>query len=155
MVLLVHFGRLGGRRGRRCLAERNAVSAILRHIIPTKENLMLADRNSNRSKLVFRAVALTGAGALLSACATPSVQRPRDVQTTYLICAKTIPLDISHDGKTAVVRNWQGKQVTLKRNLAAAGTRYEGAGVTVMRQDGVYVYVASDGSTHACDPLRN
>ena len=113
------------------------------------------DLNANHFKIVLRAVALTSTGALLSACMTLSAQRTRDVQTTYLICAKTIPLDISHDGKTAVVRNWQGKQVTLKRNQAAAGTRYEGAGVTVMRQDGVYVYVASDGSTHACDPLRN
>lgn len=88
----------------------------------------------------------------MSACVTTPAAR--EVRTTHLICAKTIPLDINHDGETAVVRNWQGKQLTLRRNPAVAGTRYEGSGAAVMRQDDIFIYIASDGSTHDCELLR-
>lgn len=88
----------------------------------------------------------------LAACAT-NAPPPGDVRTTYLICGKTVPIDVSHDGRSAVVRNWQGKQVTLKRDPAFDGVRYSGSNVSVMRRDDIYVFVASDGTTLGCDPL--
>ena len=89
---------------------------------------------------------------LLAACATtppPAVE----ARTTHLVCDRAIPLDVSHDGQTAVVRNRDGQQVVLKR-VAGPGTRYEGSGITVMRNDDVYIYIARDGSTYGCDLLR-
>ena len=77
-----------------------------------------------------------------------------DVRTTYLICDKTIPLDINHDGQTAVVRNRDGKQVTLRRVPSAMGVRYEGSGLAVLQTEETYIYIARDGSTYGCDILR-
>ena len=88
----------------------------------------------------------------LAGCA--SVPPPAtEARTIHLICDKTIPLDVSHDGQSAVVRNRDGEQVLLKRVPTAPGVRYEGAGISVMRTDGVYVFIARDGSTYGCDPL--
>lgn len=89
----------------------------------------------------------------LSACAT-TVPPAAEVQTTYLICGKTVPIDVSHDGRSAVVRNWQGKQVILKRDPTFEGVRYSGSNVSVMRRGDIYVFVASDGTTLGCDPLQ-
>lgn len=85
---------------------------------------------------------------------TSVADRTPDYRTTYLICDKTIPLDINHDGKTAVVRNRDGKQVTLKRVPAAMNVRYEGSGLAVMRTEETYLFIARDGSTYGCDLLR-
>ena len=91
---------------------------------------------------------------LLAGCV--NVARPApEARTTHLICDKTIPLDVSHDGQTAVVRNSDGKQVILTRVISAPGVRYEGSGLALMRTaDDVFVYIARDGSTYACDLLR-
>ena len=88
----------------------------------------------------------------LPACAT-NAPPPGEVRTTYLICGKTVPIDVNHDGRSAVVRNWEGKQVTLKRDPDFDGVRYSGSNVSVMRRDDIYVFVASDGTTLGCDPL--
>ena len=89
---------------------------------------------------------------IVAGCATVPPPAP-DVRTTHLLCDRTIPLDVNHDGQTAVVRDRDGRQVILNR-VAAPGARYEGSGITVMRTDDVYVYIARDGSTHGCDLLR-
>lgn len=77
-----------------------------------------------------------------------------DFRTTHLVCAKTIPLDISHDGRNAVVRNWQGRQVTLARETGFPGVKYTGSGVTVMRTDDVFIFIGSDGQVYDCDMLK-
>lgn len=89
---------------------------------------------------------------LLAGCATATRPAP-EVRTTHLLCDRTIPLDVNHDGQTAVVRDRDGRQVILKR-VPAPGARYEGSGITVMRTDDIYVYIARDGSTLGCDLLR-
>jgi hypothetical protein len=91
---------------------------------------------------------------LTTGCATQVAPEAREVRTVYLICAKTVPLDINHDGRTAVVRNWQGRQVTLKRDEAFPGVKYSGSNVTVMRTDDVYVFISSDGKVHDCERLK-
>ena len=89
----------------------------------------------------------------LAGCTTVPGPAPA-FRTTYLVCDKTIPLDINHDGQTAVVRNHDGKQVTLSRVPAATNIRYEGSGLAVMRTEETYIFIARDGSTHACELLR-
>ncbi len=90
---------------------------------------------------------------VLAGCATAPVTQPA-VQTTHLLCDRTIPIDVSHDGQTAVARNREGNQVVLQRVAAAPGVRYEGSGITLMRTEGTYIYIARDGSTYGCEPLR-
>lgn len=95
------------------------------------------------------------AGCLLAAgCATQPVRPVSEVRTTHLVCAKSIPLDINHDGRTAVVRNWQGRQVTLTRDNAFPGVKYIGSGVTVMRTDDVFIFIGSDANAYDCDVLK-
>ena len=74
-----------------------------------------------------------------------------DVRTVHLICAKTIPLDINHDGGTAVVKSASGQQVTMKRDHSSAAPRYAGSGYALMRQDGIYIFTAPDGAARDCD----
>lgn len=102
--------------------------------------------------MLRQAFCVTSLLAVLAGCATATPAA--EARTTYLICGKTVPIDISHDGKNAVVRNADGKQVTLKRDLGFDGVRYTGSNVSVMRQGDIYVFVASDGTTLGCDPLR-
>lgn len=89
----------------------------------------------------------------LVGCASVTDRAP-DYRTTYLICDNTIPLDINHDGQTAVVRNRDRQQVTLKRVPAITSVRYEGSGLAVMRTEETYIFIARDGSTHGCALLR-
>ena len=79
---------------------------------------------------------------------------PAEVRTTYLICDKTIPIDISHDGRMAVARNYQGKEVTMTRDHSSPGVRYAGSGVSVMRQNDIYILVGSDGLPRDCDLVK-
>ena len=95
----------------------------------------------------------TPLAVLLAACAT-TAPPPAEVRTIHLVCAKTIPLDISHDGETAVVRNATGTQVTLKRDHDAPAPRYSGSGYALTRQDGIYIFIAPGGSARDCDVVN-
>lgn len=90
---------------------------------------------------------------MLAGCATTRNDHPQ-VGTTYLVCGSTVRLDISHDGRTAVVRDNEGRQTTLDRVESNLGTRYAGGGISVLRSGDNYIYNAPGGATLPCDPLR-
>ena len=96
---------------------------------------------------------LIGMMALSVAACSTVPPAPTEVRTTHLLCDRSIPIDVSHDGQTAVARNREGSQVTLKRVASAPGVRYEGSGITLMRTEDTYIYVARDGSTFGCELL--
>ena len=104
----------------------------------------------NKILLAALSVPLT---ALAAGCVQLSTA-PAEVRTTYLVCDKTVPVDISHDGRMAVARNYQGKEVVMTRDRSSPGVRYVGSGVSVMRQDDIYILVGSDGLPRGCDLLQ-
>lgn len=101
----------------------------------------------------MRVIMAVASLAMMAGCATTPLDRGL-VGTTYLVCGSTIRLDISHDGRTAVVRDNEGRQTTLVRVKSTLGTRYAGGGISVLRSGDTYVYNAPDGATLSCAPLR-
>ena len=99
---------------------------------------------------------MTSLVMMLPACAPqePPVSAAAEVRTVHLVCDKTIALDINHDGETAVVKSATGKMATLTRDRASTVPRYAGSGYALMRQDGLYIFTAPDGSARGCEPAR-
>ena len=91
--------------------------------------------------------------ALLGGCSA-QVPPPASPRTTYLVCDSTVRLDISHDGRFAVVRTGDGRELRLIRSDSELGTRYAAKGVSVLRSGDTYVYTDAKGSSVACVPLR-
>lgn len=89
--------------------------------------------------------------AALAGCATANRPAPG---VTYLVCGSTIRLDISHDGRTAIVRDSEGRQTRLTRVDSELGTRYAGGGISVLRAGDNYVYNAPGGDTMPCSRLQ-
>lgn len=90
--------------------------------------------------------------ALLAGCTTVTPQ-PSAAGTTYLVCGAS-RLDISHDGRTAVVHDSEGRETILQRTPSDLGTRYAGGGISVLRSGDNYVYNAPNGAALACTPLQ-
>jgi hypothetical protein len=90
----------------------------------------------------------------LSACATNVDHEGSKVRTTRLVCGSTIRLDISHDGRTAVMRSNEGREAILQRTSSSMGIRYEGQGLALLRSGDVFIFVRQDGTTLNCDPLQ-
>jgi hypothetical protein len=89
---------------------------------------------------------------LLTGCVTND--RPvTAVGNTYLVCGSTVRLDISHDGKSAVVSTSGGAQAVLKRVQSDYGTRYAGTDGSILRAGGTYIHTDREGHTSACDLL--
>lgn len=90
----------------------------------------------------------------LAGCATADPQSSNDpVRNTYLVCGSTVRLDISHDGRAAVIRESDGRETVLQRTESTLGTRYAGGGVSVLRSGDAYIYTDRDGDTVPCDLL--
>ena len=90
----------------------------------------------------------------LAGCATAHPERSNDqVRNTYLVCGSTVRLDISHDGRAAVIREGDRPETVLQRTVSTLGTRYAGDGVSVLRSGDTYIYTDRDGDTIACDLL--
>lgn len=90
----------------------------------------------------------------LAGCATAGPQSSNEqVRNTYLVCGSTVRLDISHDGRGAVVRETDGRETVLQRIESTLGTRYAGDGVSVLRSGDAYIYTDRDGDTVPCDLL--
>lgn len=90
---------------------------------------------------------------LLAGCAT-SVQPQAEFRTIYLVCGQATRVDINLDSNTAVLRDTNGEQVTLKRTQSHLGTRYEGDGVSILRSGDLYVYYTRDLLALNCSPLK-
>lgn len=89
----------------------------------------------------------------LGGCATmPEVDA--DTRNTYLVCGGAARLDISHDGRFAVVRASNGKAITLRRSDSSLGTRYAAEGISVLRSGNNYVFTGADGTVTGCSPLQ-
>ena len=92
------------------------------------------------------------ASIFLAGCA---VHQPEaEFRTTYLVCGGANRIDISHDGRTAVLRDLDGTQVTLNRTPSDLGIRYEGEGVSILRSGDTYVYQTRNGQSLSCAPLE-
>lgn len=89
----------------------------------------------------------------LAGCTTmPSAQvSARDM---YLVCGGTTRLDISHDGRFAVVRSSEGQEIVLGRTSSPLGTKYEAQDVSVLRSGDIYVFTGREGASMACSPLE-
>ena len=89
----------------------------------------------------------------LAGCATMS-EVNGDSRNTSLVCGGAARLDISHDGRFAVVRGSDGKTATLRRSDSTLGTRYAADGISVLRSGGNYVFTGADGTVTGCSPLQ-
>ncbi len=88
----------------------------------------------------------------LAGCTTvPTQVSARD---TYLVCGGAARLDISHDGRFAVVRSSEGQEIILGRTASPLGTKYEAQGVSVLRSGDIYVFAGREGVSMACSPLE-
>ena len=106
----------------------------------------------NESEDDVRAFLTMAISVAAAGCATvPQQQTPAG--TTYLVCGAS-RLDISHDGRTAVVRDSEGRETLLQRADSSLGTRYAGGGISVLRSGDTYVYNAPNGAALACAPLQ-
>ena len=90
---------------------------------------------------------------VLTGCTSHHLQRPARAGNTYLVCGSAVRLDISHDGRSAIVRDERGRETLLPRADSSLGTRYEGSDLTVHRSGDTYLYFDRDGASLACDPL--
>jgi hypothetical protein len=90
---------------------------------------------------------------LVTSCATDVDRAAGEIGTTYLVCGSSVRLDISHDGRTAVVREAGGQEAILQRVESTMGTRYAGAGVAILRSGETYIYTDPEGHTVSCDRL--
>lgn len=100
----------------------------------------------------MRAFVMTVISGALAGCATVP-QQQTSAGTTYLVCGAS-RLDISHDGRTAVVRDSDGRETILQRTASSLGTRYAGGGISVLRSGDTYVYNAPNGTAVTCAPLQ-
>lgn len=92
-------------------------------------------------------------GALLVTGCVSNDRQVTEVRNTYLVCSSTVRLDISHDGKSAVVSTPGAAQSVLQRVKSDHGTRYAGPGGSILRSGDTYIYTDRDGHTSACDLL--
>ena len=90
---------------------------------------------------------------VLTGCVSHDLSPAAKVANNYLVCGSAVQLDISHDGRSAIVRDGEGRQTLLQRAPSSLGTRYEGPGLAVLRSGDTYLYVDRDGVSLACDPL--
>ena len=99
----------------------------------------------------MRSLALIAFG--LAGCATIELGQPEtEANATYLVCGSAVRLDISHDGRAAVLRE-EGRETILERVQSSLGTRYAGGGVSILRSGDAYIYTDRDGGAVACDLL--
>jgi hypothetical protein len=89
----------------------------------------------------------------LTGCAGGMHSPAADARATYLVCGSAVRLDISHDGRAAVLREANGRETILQRVNSTLGTRYAGDGLSVLRSGEIYIYADRDGSTLHCDPI--
>ena len=99
----------------------------------------------------MRALALTA--FVLTGCASTDLPPVTHVGNSYLVCGSTVRLDISHDGRSAVMRDGEGRETLLQRANSKLGTRYEGSGLAVLRSGDTHLYFDRDGASLACAPL--
>lgn len=96
--------------------------------------------------------AATALALFLAGSAGHDLASEAAVKHTYLVCGSAIRLDISHDGRSAIVRGERSESV-LKRANSQLGSRYEGEGVAIMRSGDIYLYLDQSGASTPCDPL--
>ena len=66
----------------------------------------------------------------------------------------SISLDISHDGRTANVRDRERRQTRLREVASDLDTRYADRGISVLRSGGNHVHDAAGGATSPWEPLQ-
>ena len=89
----------------------------------------------------------------LAGCVTSAPPPATTVGNTYLVCGSAVRLDISHDGRSAVLREGQREGVVLTRADSPLGTRYGGSGLAIIRSGDTYIYLDGTGASLACDPI--
>jgi hypothetical protein len=90
---------------------------------------------------------------ILTGCAGHAVPPAATVGNAYLVCGSAVRLDISHDGRSAIVREDDGSEMVLQRAGSPFGTKYQGAGISIIRSADTYLYLDRSGASVACAPL--
>ena len=90
---------------------------------------------------------------VLTGCSGHLVPPAGTVGNTYLVCGSAVRLDISHDGRSAILRDGQRADIVLQRANSPFGSKYEGSGIAVIRSGDTYLYLDRSGGSVACDPL--
>lgn len=90
---------------------------------------------------------------VLTGCSGSLVPPAGTVGNTYLVCGSAVRLDISHDGRSAILREGQRADIVLQRANSHIGTKYEGSGIALIRSGDTFLYLDRSGASVACDPL--
>lgn len=90
---------------------------------------------------------------LLSAASNAIAQPPPQIRFDHLVCGSTVRLDVSSNGRAALVRGDDGRENLLRRSTSKLGSLYEGPGMALLRSGDTIIYVDGDGGSLACAPL--
>lgn len=90
---------------------------------------------------------------ILTGCASHPVPPASTVGNTYLVCGSAVRLDIRHDGRSAIMREDDGPEMVLQRADSQFGTKYQGAGISIIRSGDTYLYLDRGGASVTCAPL--
>jgi hypothetical protein len=90
---------------------------------------------------------------LLGAASNAVAQPPPPVRVDHLVCGSAVRLDVSSNGRVAIVGGDDGSESLLRRTGSRLGNHYEGEGIALLRSGNTIIYMERDGRSFACAPL--